>query len=144
MATRQQEIEAFQRRRTNGIINPAQADDHGVIAQVGPRTVTNAIFAADVNSIRAFLASLEHHHYSAATLARKIATLRSFYRWMDKCGLVASNPMLMIRTPRQSKRLPKAIGVDQVEKLLSAPDDTDLLGSEQARLGVIDDKDKPR
>jgi integrase/recombinase XerC len=37
--------------------------------------------------------------------------------------------MLMIRTPRQNKRLPKAIGVEQVEKLLSAPNDNDLLGA---------------
>src|SRR4029079_726800 len=51
------------------------------------------------------------------------------YRWMDKWSRVASNPMLTIRTPRQSKRLPKAIRGDQVEKLLSAPNDGDLLGS---------------
>jgi integrase/recombinase XerC len=37
--------------------------------------------------------------------------------------------MLMIRTPKQAKRLPKAITVDQVERLLSAPDDRDLLGA---------------
>src|SRR5205085_10759755 len=81
------------------------------------------------NVIRTFLSSLDSHHYSAATMARKIATLRSFYRWLDKCNLVVANPMLMIRTPRQNKRLPKAIGVEQVEKLLSAPDDRDLLGA---------------
>lgn len=128
-ATRQQEMDTFQRRRTNGLKNPAQAGDHGVVGQVGPKTVTTMMFDANVDTIRTFLSSLDHHHYSAATMARKIATLRSFYRWMDKCSLVASNPMLMIRTPRQSKRLPKAIGVDQVEKLLSAPNDTDLLGA---------------
>ncbi len=37
--------------------------------------------------------------------------------------------MLMIRTPKQSKRLPKAIDVEQVERLLAAPDDTNLLGA---------------
>jgi integrase/recombinase XerC len=37
--------------------------------------------------------------------------------------------MLMIRTPRQSKRLPKAIDVSQVEQLLAAPDDSDILGA---------------
>jgi integrase/recombinase XerC len=48
---------------------------------------------------------------------------------MEKRGHVPSNPMLMIRTPKQAKRLPKAITVDQVERLLSAPDDRDLLGA---------------
>jgi integrase/recombinase XerC len=36
--------------------------------------------------------------------------------------------MTLIRTPRQAKRLPKAISVDQVERLLAAPDQTDVLG----------------
>jgi site-specific recombinase XerD len=37
--------------------------------------------------------------------------------------------MTLIRTPRQSKRLPKAITVEQVERLLAAPDDSDTLGA---------------
>ena len=37
--------------------------------------------------------------------------------------------MLMIRTPKQAKRLPKAIDVEQVERLLAAPDDKTLLGA---------------
>lgn len=36
--------------------------------------------------------------------------------------------MTLIRTPRQNKRLPKAITIEQVERLLSAPDDNDVLG----------------
>lgn len=124
---RQQEADSLQRRRQS----PAResAGDGSVVGKVGPATITNAMFDADVNLIRAFLSRLSEHTYSPATMARKIATLRSFYRWMDKTGLVASNPMLLIRTPRQAKRLPKAIGVAQVEKLLSAPDDSDLLGA---------------
>ena len=121
---RQQEADVLQRRRQNP---PGQ--NGAVVGTVGPATVTSAILEADVNLIRAFLTNLSEHQYSPATMARKIATLRSFYRWMDKTGLVAANPMLLIRTPRQTKRLPKAIGVEQVEKLLSAPDDSDLLGA---------------
>lgn len=121
---RQQEADVLQRRRQNP---PGQ--NAAVVGVVGPATVTGAILEADVNLIRSFLTNLSEHQYSPATMARKIATLRSFYRWMDKISLVAANPMLLIRTPRQTKRLPKAIGVEQVEKLLSAPDDSDLLGA---------------
>jgi len=124
-ATRVQENDAYQRSRQSASANGGAH----VVGKVGPATVTGVMLDADVNVIRAFLARLGDHQYSAATMARKIATLRSFYRWMDKVGLVAANPMLMIRTPRQTKRLPKAIGVEQVEKLLSAPDDRDLLGA---------------
>ena len=46
--------------------------------------------------------------------------------------------MVLIRTPKQTKRLPKAISVDQIERLLSAPDDTDLLGArDRAILEVL-------
>jgi integrase/recombinase XerC len=91
-------------------------------------TITSIIIHATADTIRAFLAHLGEQHYSAATMARKIATLRSFYKWADRRGLSDVNPMTLIRTPRQSKRLPKAITVEQVEKLLAAPDDKDVLG----------------
>ena len=64
----------------------------------------------------------------AATTARKIATLRSFYKWAHRQGYAKTNPMTLIRTPRQSKRLPKAITVEQIEQLLAAPGEKDVLG----------------
>ena len=62
-------------------------------------------------------------------MARKIATLRSFYKWLERNQVIDSNPMTLIRTPKQKKRLPKAIDVEQVEKLLSAPNDKTLFGA---------------
>jgi integrase/recombinase XerC len=61
-------------------------------------------------------------------MARKIATLRSFFKWADRRGLADTNPMTLIRTPRQGKRLPKSITIEQIEKLLAAPDDKEVLG----------------
>ncbi len=91
-------------------------------------TITAIIMSANADVIRAFLAFLGEQHYSAATMARKIATLRSFYKWADRRGVADGNPMTLIRTPRQGKRLPKAITIEQVERLLAAPDDNDVLG----------------
>ncbi len=115
---------------------PVAADDRlaeeGALRPGGERdsgTITGRFLAGDVEMIRAYLATLVDKGYSAASMARKIATLRSFYKWMLKRGLVTANPMALIRTPRQKKRLPKAIPVDQVERLLAAPDDSDLLGA---------------
>lgn len=106
----------------------AAGQNAAVVATIGPKTITEAICEGNVEVIRGFLASLGENQYSPATMARKIATLRSFYRWAERRRLVASNPMVLIRTPRQAKRLPKAITIDQIEKLLSAPGDADLLG----------------
>ncbi|MBI1374384.1 MAG: tyrosine recombinase [Phycisphaera sp.] len=91
--------------------------------------VSRAIIEADTLMIRRLLAHLDGHEYSAATMARKIATLRSFYKWMCRRGHIAENPMLMIRSPKQAKRLPKAMTVEQVEQLLAAPGDTTTLGA---------------
>ncbi|MEO1007416.1 MAG: tyrosine recombinase XerC [Planctomycetota bacterium] len=91
-------------------------------------SLTDTICEGDADLIRDFLQHLDSQQYSAATLARKIATLRSFYKWAARNKIAAQNPMVSIRTPRQSKRLPKAITIEQVEQLLSAPDDRDVLG----------------
>lgn len=96
--------------------------------ELGRSTITGVIAEADPDVIRGFLAFLSEKSYSPATTARKIATLRSFYKWAARRNLSVGNPMTAIRTPRQSKRLPKAITVEQVERLLSAPPDGDLLG----------------
>ena len=105
------------------------ADRNGDVAgSVGPATLTSVICTATPDLIRGFLAALGEKNYSTATLARKIATLRSFFKWANKRMLIEANPMTMIRTPRQSKRLPKAITIEQVEQLLAAPDENDVLG----------------
>ncbi len=108
--------------------NPNNAGASGVVATITPNTITRLMCEATPDTIRAFLTHLGTKEYSAATMARKIATLRSFYKWMNRRGIIPSNPMTAIRTPRQGKRLPKAITVDQVERLLATPSDRDVLG----------------
>ena len=126
-ATPEQEAEAL-RRRLEGRLGSGPDGEH-IVATLGASTLTAFMLDADVNAIRKFLEHLSHQNYSPATMARKIATLRSFHRWLEKRGLITNNPMLMIRTPKQAKRLPKAIDVEQVEKLLAAPNDNTLLGA---------------
>ncbi|MGA1056720.1 MAG: tyrosine recombinase XerC [Phycisphaerales bacterium] len=92
-------------------------------------TATGRLMAADPETVRAFLVRMSDQNYSAATMARKSATLRSFHKWAERRGFVRTNPMVLIRTPKQSKRLPRAISVDEIERLLSAPDPNELLGA---------------
>lgn len=98
------------------------------VPESGKVSITDIIGEAKAETIRSFLGHLGEQNYSAATMARKIATLRSFYKWADRQGVVMGNPMTMIRTPRQAKRLPKAITIEQIERLLAAPGDADVLG----------------
>jgi len=106
----------------------ASEGTNGVAGSTATNTHTATICGADADLIRAYLSSLSEQNYSPATMARKIATLRSFYKWAHRMEYAKTNPMTLIRTPRQSKRLPKAITVEQIEQLLAAPGEKDVLG----------------
>jgi len=121
------EIEATAHQQL--VAKAQSAPNANVVGAVGPDAIGTVLIANDVDGIRRFLAHLADQEYSPATMARKIATLRSFYKWLHKRGIIDANPMLMIRTPKQPKRLPKAIDVEQIERLLAAPDDKSLLGA---------------
>jgi integrase/recombinase XerC len=89
-------------------------------------------------AIREFLAYLYGQNYTKSTTARKLATLRSFYKFLIRRGIVSLNPLSTIRTPKQEKRLPKCLELEQVQKLLDAPGDGDLLSSrDKAMLEVL-------
>jgi integrase/recombinase XerC len=89
-------------------------------------------------TIREFLAYLYAQNDTKSTTARKLATLRSFYKFLIRRGVVSVNPLSTIRTPKQEKRLPKCLDLDQVQKLLDAPGDGDLLSArDKAMLEVL-------
>src|SRR3954464_9513540 len=89
-------------------------------------------------TIREFLAYLYAQNYTKSTTARKLATLRSFYKFLIRRGLVSVNPLSTIRTPKQEKRLPRCLDLEQVQKLLDAPGDAELLGArDKAMLEVL-------
>lgn len=83
----------------------------------------------DTEDVRRFLAYLRDQEYCKSTTARKLATLRSFYKFCMKRSFVGANPLAPIRTPKQDKRLPKFLEEEQVRKLLETPDATTLLGA---------------
>ncbi len=96
------------------------------------------LIGMDTEQIRRYLAHLGKMDYSKSTIARKLATLRSFYKFCLRRGYVQSNPLASIRTPKQEKRLPKFLGMEQINTLLQTPDGTTLLGArDRAMLEVM-------
>jgi len=112
---------------TDAPVEPGATDNVEQATDQDP--VERQMLAADPMTVRRFLVHLDGFGYSPATTARKIATLRSFHKWMHNQGMIASNPMTLIRTPKQTKRLPKSMSVEDVDKLLSQPDSRDTLGA---------------
>jgi integrase/recombinase XerC len=91
--------------------------------------VDQLLNAADVNAIRAYMVVLNEKQYSKATIARKLATLRSFYKFLVKRNHISSNPTVGIRTPKQEKRLPRFLEYEEVKRLLETPPMDSWLGA---------------
>jgi len=72
--------------------------------------------------VQRYLASLYEARLEARTIARQLATLRGFYRQLIRDGVIESDPTLNIESPRTWKTLPHYLTLDEVERLLAAPD----------------------
>ncbi|MBM4039884.1 MAG: tyrosine recombinase XerC [Planctomycetes bacterium] len=78
--------------------------------------------------LRHYLAHLRSAGAARATIARKAASLRSFFRYLLREGIVAHNPAADLRLPRRERLLPAVLDEAEVTRLLEAPDPADLAG----------------
>ncbi len=91
--------------------------------------VDQLLLSVDVNSVRAYMAVLNEKQYSKSTIARKLATLRSFYKFLVKRNKISSSPVVAIRTPKQEKKLPRFLEYEEVKRLLETPPTDSWLGA---------------
>jgi len=68
-----------------------------------------------------FLAELHRQHLKKTSMARKLSTLRSFFRYLIRHRLLSSTPLAGLRNPKQERRHPRALNVDQATALMDAP-----------------------
>ncbi|MEU1721110.1 site-specific tyrosine recombinase XerD [Nonomuraea sp. NPDC005692] len=94
--------------------------------------------------VQAFLAALregdrEHPALVASSAARAVSAVRGLHRFALREGVTAHDPAHEVRPPRQLRRLPKAIAVDEVERLIAAsgPDGAPLTLRNRALLEVL-------
>jgi integrase/recombinase XerD len=83
---------------------------------------------ASLETFRGYFRELEAAHLSAGSRARRMASLRSFMRFLERRGVVKRNVAARLRTPRGDQRLPRVLSTEEVERLLAAPDPTTALG----------------
>ncbi|MBK8207539.1 MAG: tyrosine recombinase XerC [Planctomycetes bacterium] len=79
-------------------------------------------------NLRAWLAQLSEHGYERRTIARKLASVRSLFRFLHRRSEITENPARMLRTPKLSRNLPNFLDEQQVNALLSAPDPANWSG----------------
>lgn len=73
-------------------------------------------------------AAAQHSQVSARTAARRLSSLRSFYRYAVRSGLIKVDPTQDIVSPKLPRPLPKSLTEEQVDALLDAPDTDTALG----------------
>ena len=78
---------------------------------------------ADHLAIRGFLAELHRRGLAKSSSARKLAGLRTFFRYLCREGRLEANPARMLATPRKEKRIPSVLDEAQVLSLLDMPGD---------------------
>lgn len=82
------------------------------------------IDTVDHLALRRFLAELRAKNYSKRTIARKLASLRSFFRFLYREGHIKKNPITAVLTPKIDKKLPVFLDAVKIDRLLSAPDES--------------------
>src|SRR5215831_3803404 len=87
--------------------------------------------------IRSFLAHLHERGLKKATAARKLASLRTFFRFLCREGVVERNPARVLRSPRTERRIPPHLEESEVVTLLQAGDQTDASLRAQAILELL-------
>jgi integrase/recombinase XerC len=71
--------------------------------------------------LRGFLSALHEAGFAKTSIARKLASLRSFYKYGQREGWAANNPAKALRNPRKGRSLPHFLTTEEIGKLLSAP-----------------------
>jgi integrase/recombinase XerC len=99
--------------------------------KVVPRDVTPV-------ELRGYVAALHDAGYARTSIARKLASLRSFYKFAIRQGMAETNPAQPLRNPRGQRKLPHFLTSDEIETLLRAPDTQDEMGlRDRAMLEVM-------
>jgi integrase/recombinase XerC len=76
--------------------------------------------AADTRAVRAYLAGLHRRRLSKATIARKLAAVRSCFRFLVRRGRLETNPARGVRSPRLGRRLPAFLSLDETRDSLDS------------------------
>ncbi|MBS0326545.1 MAG: site-specific tyrosine recombinase XerD [Proteobacteria bacterium] len=84
--------------------------------------------AATRADVEQWLADQFRLRAKATSIARRLSSLRRFYRFQAGRGAIAEDPTLRVQAPKRPRRLPKSISEAQVEALLAAPDVATALG----------------
>jgi len=87
-----------------------------------------AIDKVDYLLLRRYLAHLRKNNYRPRTLSRKLSSLRSFFKFLCREGILKESPAALLMSPKLDKSLPKFLTEDEMTALVEAPAVDNILG----------------
>jgi integrase/recombinase XerC len=84
-----------------------------------PKVLTPAVLTP--RTVRAFVVWLHQQNYAKRTIARRLAAVRSWCKWMMRQGLLDENPAKGVTGPKQDRPLPHFLSIEEIRRLLDAP-----------------------
>jgi integrase/recombinase XerD len=82
-------------------------------------TKRRTVAGADTDDIRGYLQSLTKRSFAAASVARRLSAIRQLYRFLYAEGQRGDDPAAIIEGPKRGRRLPKVLGIKEVDRLLA-------------------------
>lgn len=98
-------------------------------AERGMEWESLTIESIDLFVVRSYLGLLAEHGLARKSVARKLAALRTFFKFMCREGVISQNPVQKIASPKLGHRLPQFLYLEQMETLLHTVECTTLLGA---------------
>ena len=114
---------AVERRASPNTITAYRGDLDSLLAFLRERDAPDDVRLVDLYMLRGSLGTIARLH-APSSVARKIAAVRSFMRWLWRRRLIASSPAELLATPKVRRPLPTLMSVDVAEQVMENPDDT--------------------
>ncbi len=82
----------------------------------------NSLKEVDRHTLRDYLSHLMEKGFVKASIARKLSAIRSFYRYLLREEIISTSPVATTSSPKLDKRLPSFLTIEEINRLLEAPD----------------------
>ena len=94
---------------------------HSDLEQLSTFLGDKELSAVDHQTLRRFIAHLMQGDVKKSSIARKLSAIRTFFRYLNREGILTINPARLVATPRREQRLPAVLTADDAIRLMESP-----------------------
>ena len=118
----------YQRNASPATVRAYRSDLGAFLAFLEGSDLPTDVGIVDPLTVRAWLARLRKEGQERSSVARKVSSLRSFFRHLTREGVIAENPLDRVIAPQFRRRLPRHLNVAEASILVESPDASTPLG----------------